>query len=78
MTVLLITVIVCTFIVCECIKSCAKTKKTPLNEYCVKIVETRYEYIEAPNEGSALKLAEKRASFNVDVVKCEIVKEPGD
>ena len=78
MTVLLITVIVCMFIVCECIKSCVKLTKTPLNEYCVKIVETRYEYILAPNERSALKLAKKGAPFNVDVVECEIVKEPGD
>ena len=78
MTILFIAIIVCTFIICECIKSCMKTKRTPLNEYCVKIQETRYEYIEAPNERSALKLAKKRASFNVDVVKCEIVKEPGD
>ena len=78
MIVLLITVIVCTFIVCECIKSCVKVKRTPLNEYCVKITETRYEYIEAPNERSALKLAKKGTPFNVDAVRCEIVKEPGD
>lgn len=78
MTILLITIIVCTFIICECIKSCMKAKRTPLNEYCVKIQETRYEYIEAPNERSALRLARRSTPANVDIVECEIVKQPGD
>lgn len=78
MTGLLITVIVCTFIVCECIKTCMKTMRTPLNEYCLKITEIRYEYIEAPNEHSALKIAKRHTSMNTDIVKCEIVGEPGD
>lgn len=49
-----------------------------MKEYCVKITEIRYEYIEAPNEASALKLAKKQAITNADVVECEIVEEPGD
>lgn len=78
MTVLLITIIVCTFMICECIKTCVKGKRTPIKEYCVKVTATRYEYIEAPNEASALKLAKKQAITNADVVECEIVEEPGD
>lgn len=78
MTVLLITIIVCTFMICECIKTCVKGKRTPVKEYCVKVTATRYEYIEAPNEESALKLAKKQAITSADVVECEIVEEPGD
>lgn len=78
MTVLLIAIIVCTFMICECIKTCVKGKRTPIKEYCVKVTATRYEYIEAPNEASALKLAKKQAITSADVVECEIVEEPGD
>lgn len=78
MTVLFITIVVCTFLICECIKTCVKGRRTPIKEYCVKVTMTRYEYIEAPNEASALKLAKKQTITSADIVECKIVEEPGD
>ena len=46
-----------------------------MKEYCVKIVEVRYEYIEAPSSVAALKKAESMMVTNADEVHCEIVQE---
>ena len=44
-----------------------------MKEYCVKIVETRYEYIEAKNEKDAIAQAEQLVVTNADLVECEVV-----
>jgi hypothetical protein len=49
-----------------------------VREYCVKITETRYEYVEARNEKDAIEKAEHMAVSNADSVECEVVNEPGD
>ena len=43
-----------------------------MKEYCVRITETRYEYIEAQNEDEALAQAEEMVITNADNVECKI------
>ena len=49
-----------------------------MKEYCVKISEIRYEYIEADSEEFAIKQAEGLVVSNADCVECEVVDERGD
>ena len=49
-----------------------------MKEYCVKITEIRYEYIEAENEQEAVAQAEQMVVSNADNVECEVVDERGD
>lgn len=49
-----------------------------MREYCVKITEIRYEYIEAKNEQDAVAQAEQMVVSNADCVECEVVDECGD
>lgn len=49
-----------------------------MKEYCVKIVETRYEYIEARNKKDAVAKAEQMVITNADSIECEVVDESGD
>lgn len=49
-----------------------------MKEYCIKITETRYEYVEARNEKDAIVQAERMVVSNADCVECEVVDEPGD
>lgn len=46
-----------------------------MKEYCVRITETRYEYIEAQNEKKALAQAEEMVITKADKVECKIVDE---
>lgn len=49
-----------------------------MKEYCVRITEIRYEYIEAENEQDAIAQAEQMVVSNADCVECEVVDERGD
>lgn len=46
-----------------------------MKEYTVKIIEIRYEYIDAETENDAIELAKEMALTNADEVKIEIIKE---
>lgn len=49
-----------------------------MKEYCVRITEIRYEYIEAENEQGVIAQAEQTVVSNADYVECEVVDERGD
>ena len=49
-----------------------------MKEYCVKITEIRYEYIEAKSEEAAVIQAGQMALSNADYVVCEVVNDRGD